>query len=96
MAKEEVSKEYREWYAEQKGHLSGFLRKMGYMPTCEYCFSFWFILLLCMCFSPRLYYEDWRGYVLAHGVSWALCVSEMTVYQMARVCIRKHQHEMDQ
>lgn len=91
MSKEEVLKEYREWYSDAKGRLPTLLKYVGYIPTCEYCFSFWFLLLLCMVFTPKLYYEGWRGYVLAHGVCWAVCVTMMSGYRLLQTLIRKYQ-----
>lgn len=90
MSKEEVFKDYRECYTVAKGGLPTFLRYVGYIPTCEYCFSFWFLVLLCGVFRPQLCHPGWRGYVLAHGVCWAMCVTMMTVYQLVRTLIRKY------
>jgi hypothetical protein len=92
--KEEVFSDLRKNYFQPwcKDHTLPYLvRKVCYIPTCEYCFSFWFTLLMMLVFRHQVWYDDWRGYVLAHGVTWASAVLYMSIYQRIRVDIRYEQ-----
>jgi len=91
MCKEEVFQEYRDWYSERHTRWSRLLQKLGYIPTCEYCFSFWFLVMLCMIFKPSVHYAGWRGYILAHGVIWGITVIILSLYQLLRTAIRRYQ-----
>ena len=62
-------------------------RKIAYMPTCEFCFSFWVTLVVTLVFSPVLY----GSMILAHFCIWALANVYMTMYSICRVglkCLR--------
>lgn len=92
--KEEIFKDIREecfkkWCKNK--NLPYLVRKVCYIPTCEYCFSFWFTLSMCFVFQHQLCYNDWRGHILAHGVTWGLAVLYMSIYQRIRVDIRLDQ-----
>lgn len=98
MAKEEVFKEFRDGIckpATKNGQLPFLLRKLCYIPTCEYCFSFWFTVLILLVFQYQVWYDDWRGYLLAHGLTWAVAVGYMSIYQLIRVDIRITQAKAD-
>ena len=71
-------------------------RKFFYLFTCEYCFSHWVTLALLLVTGYRLYYDDWRGYVMAFfAVPWVANVY-MNAYHRLWVEIRKSKAEADQ
>ena len=63
---EEIFREIREWCkskSETCQHLAQ--RKLFYLVTCEYCFSFYVTSLLLVITRFRLLYSDWRGYLVS-------------------------------
>jgi hypothetical protein len=63
---EEIFREAREWCkgkSETCQHLAK--RKLFYLFTCEYCFSFYVTAVLLAITRFRLLYPDWRGYVIS-------------------------------
>lgn len=63
---EELFREPREWLvARSKSARRWYLRKLFYMPTCEYCFSHYVALLAVLGTGFHLLLPDWRGSVLA-------------------------------
>lgn len=102
--KEEIFKDLRTHYFEKwckDQRLPYIIRKICYIPTCEYCFSFWFTVLVTILFRHKLNYDDYigyhdcRSYILAHGVTWAIAVLYMSIYQLIRVDIRHAQAKAD-
>jgi len=94
-AKEEITRELRQWLQFQTETGRNILvRKLAYMFTCEFCFSFWVSLLALVVFRHRVAYDDWRGVVLAQFVTWAIANVYMTGYSMFRTDIRKDQIEI--
>lgn len=94
-AKEEITREFREWLKKQSetaGSLLG--RKLAYMLMCEFCFSFWVSFLALIIFRHRVGYGDWRGVLLAQFVTWAIANVYMTGYSQFRMDIRKDQIEI--
>ncbi len=69
------------------------VRKAAYMPTCEYCCSFWVTLASCLVFHQQVQYDGWRGYLLGHLVTWALAIVYMSLYQLTRVGIKSERAE---
>ncbi len=94
-AKEEITRELREWLQRQSETAKSiFTRKLAYMLTCEFCFSFWVSLLSLIVFRHRVAYADWRGVILAQFVTWGIANIYMTAYSRFRVEIRKDQIEI--
>ena len=63
---EEIFREAREWCnakSETCRHLAQ--RKLFYLFTCEYCFSFYVTAVLLAITRFRLLYPDWRGYMIS-------------------------------
>ena len=63
---EEIFREARDWCkakSETCQHLVQ--RKLFYLFTCEYCFSFYVTAVLLAITRFRLLYPDWRGYVIS-------------------------------
>lgn len=91
VAKEEVVREFREACKERAAdpRRSLLVRKLNYLPTCEYCTSFWVSLLWMFVARTPAVWDDWRGFVLAHQLVWALAVGYMTVFQALRVKVRE-------
>ena len=72
------SKQARRWY----------IRKVFYMPTCEYCFSHYVALAAVLGSGFHLLLPDWRGTVLAiFGVVWMANVY-MSVFVRLRLEIK--------
>lgn len=94
-AKEEITRELREWLQRQSETAKSiFIRKLTYMLTCEFCFSFWVSLLSLIVFRHRVAYSDWRGVILAQFATWGIANIYMTAYSRFRVEIRKDQIEI--
>jgi hypothetical protein len=71
-------------------------RKFFYLFTCEYCFSHWVTLGLLLVTGYQLYYDDWRGYLMAFfAIPWVANVY-MNIYHRLRVEIRKSKAVADQ
>lgn len=94
-AKEELTREEREWFERMSREgRSAVVRKICYMPTCEFCFSFWVTVLALIVFRHRVAYDDWRGVILALFATWGIANIYMTGYSRFRVEIRKDQIEI--
>lgn len=94
IAKEEIFSEIRNNYCKpciENENAPYLVRKCAYMPTCEYCCSFWVTLLSVFIFHQQTLFTDWRGYLLGHLVTWAVAVAYMSIYQLVRVDIRVEQ-----
>ena len=94
---EEVFREVHNYCADRsKDCPTVWQRKFFYLFTCEYCFSHWVTLGLLIVTGYRLYYDDWRGYLMAFfAVPWVANVY-MNAYHRLRVEIRKSKAEADQ
>lgn len=93
--KEEITRELREWLKGKSQSARTLpVRKLAYMLTCEFCFSFWVSLLALIVFRHRVGYDDWRGLLLAQFVTWAIANVYMTGYSIFRIDIRKDQIEI--
>jgi hypothetical protein len=94
---EEVFREVHDYCADCSRNCPSLAqRKFFYLFTCEYCFSHWVTLALLLVTGYKLYYDDWRGYVMAFfAVPWVANVY-MNAYQRLRVEIRKSKAEADQ
>jgi hypothetical protein len=91
LCKEEVFREVRErceaGYRDAGRPL--LVRKLCYLPTCEYCTSFWVALAWVLVAGRPVGWDDFRGYALAHQLVWALAVAYMSVFQLVRVHVRE-------
>ncbi len=65
------------------------LQKLFYMPTCEYCLSFWVSLGVVWLADDRIYFDDWRGFVLACFVVMGVANVYMGLFGLLRVDMRK-------
>jgi hypothetical protein len=95
VAKEEILREPREWCAKvhRDRKAAWLLCKLAYVPTCEFCTSFWLTLLSLAVFRYTMIWEDWRGCVLAQFFTWAVAVAYLALFQLVRVDIRTAQTE---
>ena len=71
-------------------------RKFFYLFTCEYCFSFWVTALWLLVTGFKVFYDDWRGYLVAFFALPWLANTYMNIYHRLRVDIRKEKAEADQ
>src|SRR5688572_658062 len=63
---EEVFREPREYCINKsKNGKTILIRKFFYLFTCEYCFSHYVTVLILFITNFQLFYEGWRGYVIA-------------------------------
>ena len=63
---EEIFREFRDWCTETSRVCSGLVkRKILYIFTCEFCFSFYVSLMLVAITRYQLLYAGWRGYLIA-------------------------------
>ena len=82
---EEVFHEPREW-CKQKSQTcrSLFQRKLFYLFTCEFCFSFYVSAAAVAVARYALLYSDWRGYV----VSWLSLIWVANLYMALHARLR--------
>ena len=91
---EEVFREPQEfcekWSTKSRGILS---RKFFYLFTCEYCFSHYVTIVVLYFTRYTLFFEDWRGYILAgFALVWIANVY-MSLFALIRVDLRKERME---
>ena len=85
---EEIFREPREWFSKHAESKSLVVRKIFYPFTCEYCFSHYVTALILVITKYSLYFQDWRGYVLAgFAIVW-IANTYMSVFQLIRVNIK--------
>ena len=89
ITQEEIFREPREWFVEGSKNAKSFLvRKLCYMPTCEYCLSHWVTLVMIFITEFRLIFPDWRGYLLSFFVTAWTANQLMSLYRSLRVEIK--------
>ena len=90
ITQEEIFREPREFCAERSKAAKSFLvRKLFYIPTCEFCLSFWVGLVMIFITGFRLIFEDWRGYLLSFFVTAWTANQLMSLFRRMRVEIKK-------
>jgi len=89
---EDIFYEPRKYCSDRsKSDESLLLRKLFYIPTCEYCFSHWVTLFILLITGYRFMYDDFRGYFLAFFVLPWVANQWMSLYRRIRVEI-KHEN----
>lgn len=93
LAKEEIFREVREFLqgCHKNASLPWLCRKFAFMPTCEFCGSFWVSLLAVAVLDYKLLRDDWRGYAVAQFFTWGLAVAYLAVFQLLRTDIKVNQ-----
>ncbi|HEX5447474.1 MAG TPA: hypothetical protein VFW87_26905 [Pirellulales bacterium] len=100
---EEVAREPREYclrrqacYRDRGGETSlparlgcFVLQKLFYMPTCDYCLSFWVSLVVVWLADYRISFDDWRGSALACFVVMGVANVYLALFALLRVDTRK-------
>jgi hypothetical protein len=105
LATEEIGREAREFCAAQQACCQErrrssdagkircaadfLLQKLFYMPTCEFCSSFWVSLIVVLIAEYRIHFDDWRGVALACFVVMGLANVYLSVFTQIRVDSRK-------
>ena len=86
---EEIFRELREYFARQSRTANSLLvRKLFYMPTCEYCLSHWVTAAALAITGFHLLFTDWRGYLFSFfTTAWTANVI-MSIYRHLRVEIK--------
>jgi hypothetical protein len=97
LTREEVFAELRQVCVDCSRHARHVVaRKFFYAFTCEYCLAHWITILLLLVTGYRLWYDDWRGVLMAFfAVPW-VANAYMSLYQRLRVEIRKERAIADQ
>lgn len=89
ITQEEIFKEPREFFAKKSKSSQSFLiRKLCYMPTCEYCLSHWVTIFFIAVTGFQLIFTDWRGYLLSFFVTAWTSNQIMSLYRRLRVVIK--------
>jgi len=97
VTQEEVFKELRQALnAFQKRARSLWQRKLGYVPTCPYCFSHYVAGLFVWLFHFKMLAEDWRGYVVSLFTIVLLANTYITTYNLLRATLRRVKALADQ
>jgi len=82
---EEVFREPREWCKQKSQACRNLLqRKVFYLFTCEYCFSFYVSATVVAVARYALLYSDWRGYF----VSWLSLIWVANLYMAVHARLR--------
>lgn len=92
VTKEEICREPRECLKDyyQDPRRPWLLRKLAYMPTCEFCSSFWVSLILVLgIFQYHFLFADWRGYFVSIFLTMGMANVYMAGFDMMRVDLRK-------
>jgi len=92
---EEVFKEIREFCvrnSHERKTLAG--RKFFYLFTCEYCFSHYIAIFMLMITGYKLFFDDWRGYLIAgFSLVWIANIY-MSLYGWIRLDIKIEKTEV--
>ena len=93
---EEVFREPREYCVDRSKNGKTLLtRKFFYLFTCEYCFSHYVTVLILIITNFQLFYEGWRGYLIAgFALVWIANVY-MSLFAMIRIDIKKEKIEAE-
>ncbi len=86
---EEIFREPREFCVKcSKEARTLFQRKIAYIFTCEYCFSFYVTTLVVFITNFRLLIDDWRGYLIAgFSLVWVANIY-MSLFGLLRTSIK--------
>ncbi len=93
---EEVFREPREYCVDRsKKGRTIITRKFFYLFTCEYCFSHYVTILILFITQFQLFYDGWRGYLLAgFALVWIANVY-MSLFAMIRIDLKKERIEAE-
>lgn len=69
------------------------IRKLFYLPTCEYCFSHFITIGLLALTGYKLLLNDWRGYLIAGFCMVWIANIYMSLYAIFRAHIKKESVE---
>ena len=92
---EELFRELREWCGRKSTSCRTlYQRKFFYLFTCEYCFSHYVVVVALLVTRYRLFYDDWRGYLIS-GLSlvWIANIY-MSLYGRIRLDIHRERVEI--
>jgi hypothetical protein len=93
---EEIFREPREFCVERsKSCQRLFERKFFYLFTCEYCFSHYVTILFLVITRYKLYYEDWRGYLIGGFALVWVANQYMSLYGRLRLDIKRERVEIE-
>ncbi|HEX7446056.1 MAG TPA: hypothetical protein VF306_00845 [Pirellulales bacterium] len=65
------------------------LQKLFYMPTCDFCLSFWVSLAVVWLAEYQIFFSDWRGSALACFVVMGVANLYLALFALLRVDMRK-------
>jgi len=92
---EEVFREPREYCVGQSKTGKTLLhRKFFYLFTCEYCFSHYVTVFFLFLTHYTLYFEDWRGYLIAGFALVWIANLYMSLHLLLRQAIVKEKTEI--
>ncbi len=93
---EEVFREPREYCVNRsKKGKTIIARKFFYLFTCEYCFSHYVTILILFITQFQLFYDGWRGYLLAGFALVWIANIYMSLFAMIRIDIKKEKIEAE-
>ena len=82
---EEVFKEPRTYCATRSEKAQSLLtRKFYYLFTCEYCFSHYVTAVFLIITQYRIFFEDWRGYLISFFALVFIANLYMTIFGLLR------------
>ena len=65
------------------------LQKVFYVPTCDYCLSFWISLAVVWIAEYTMFFDDWRGVALAVFVVMGVANVYLAIFTQLRVDAKK-------
>jgi hypothetical protein len=93
---EEVLREPREYCKRQSESCRRwYARKFFYLFTCEYCFSHYIAVIFVFIARYKLFFSDWRGYLIAWlSLVW-IANQYMSIYNRLRLDIKSERLESE-
>ena len=86
---EEIFRESREFCVEKSQNCQKlYQRKFFYLFTCEYCFSHYVTLFFLLITGFSIFFEDWRGYLVAFFIIVMIANVYMSLFAYLRQSLK--------
>ena len=93
---EEIFRESREFCVEKSQNCQKlYQRKFFYLFTCEYCFSHYVTLFFLLITGFSIFFEDWRGYLVAFFIIVMVANIYMSLFAYLRQSLKLEKIEAE-